>query len=514
MKTDILVIGSGIAGCVAALSAADEGCEVTIITKADTLLSGSSPYAQGGIIYKGLHDSPKELMNDIMIAGDGHCQESAVVQLCEMGADLVDKYLIDRCNTEFDRNDEGELDLTAEGAHNQARIIHCKDKTGKSIMESLAEEVINHPNIKVMTRHMAVDLLTLAHHSTNTLDIYKKPACFGSWILSLDSEEVFPMYAANTILAAGGLGQVYVHTTNPVDATGDGLSIAWRAGARCFNLQFIQFHPTAFYTANDRFLISEAVRGEGGKLIDHRGKPFMKNYHPQGDLAPRDIVSRGIYQNMLDTGHPFVYLDISYKPSDWLKSRFPTIYSHCLENGIDITAEPIPVVPAAHYSCGGVGVNLDGRTSLRRLYAVGEVSCTGVHGANRLASTSLLEGVVWGHLAGKDAAKITEDSQYFPEIYPWIKSGEHVDPALIAQDWMRIKYTMWNYVGLVRTNARLDRANHTLRNLQNEIVEFYKKAMLTKETVELRNGVQSAIAITAAASQSKVHKSGCHYLVD
>jgi L-aspartate oxidase len=217
---------------------------------------------------------------------------------------------------------------------------------------------------------------------------------------------------------------------------------------------------------------------------------------------------------MLNSGHPYVYLDISHKPSEWLKSRFPTIYGHCLQSGIDITTEPIPVVPAAHYSCGGVGVNLNGRTSLRRLYAIGEVSCTGLHGANRLASTSLLEGVVWGHLAGKDAAKLNEESQYFPEIYPWVKSDEHVDPALIAQDWMRIKYTMWNYVGLVRTTARLDRANHTLRNLQNEIIEFYKKAMLTKETVELRNGVQSAIAITLAARQSKVHKSGCHYVVD
>lgn len=514
IKTDVLVIGSGIAGCVAALSAADEGCEVTLITKSDTLLSGSSPYAQGGIIYKGLHDSPQELMNDIMIAGDGHCLDVAVKQLVDFGAPLVDKYLIERCNTEFDRNAEGELDLTAEGAHTQARIIHCKDKTGKSIMEALTDEVLKHRNIKVLTNHMAVDLLTLSHHSANTKDIYKKPACFGSLVLSLEDDTIFPLFATNTIIAAGGLGQVYLHTTNPTDATGDGLSISWRAGARCFNLQYIQFHPTAFYSANERFLISEAVRGEGGKLLDYKGNPVMKDYHPKGDLAPRDIVSRGIYQTMLNTGHPFVYLDISHKNSDWLISRFPTIYAHCLKNGIDITSEPIPVVPAAHYSCGGVGVNLNGRTSLQRLYAVGEVSCTGVHGANRLASTSLLEGVVWGHLAGKDASKFSKENLYFPDIYPWKKSDEYIDPALIVQDWMRIKYTMWNYVGLVRTKARLARANLTLRNLQNEIDEFYKKAKLTKETVELRNGVQSAIAITGAANQSKVTKSGCHYLAD
>ncbi len=511
VKTDILIIGSGLAGVISAITAAERGKHVTIITKTESLLSGNTPYAQGGIIYKGINDSTEELKKDIMEAGDGHCWEYAVNLLCDLGPRLVKEILLDKFSVDFDRNVNNELDLTAEGAHSVPRIIHSKDRTGESIHKTLINALPNYSNIDVMTDHTVVDLLTLSHHSTNSLDIYEKPACFGALVLNNKKGKVFPIYACKTILATGGLGQIYAHTTNPPEATGDGIALAWRAGARCFNLEYIQFHPTTFYGAGDSFLISESVRGEGGILLDKKGRRFMERFHELAELAPRDIVSRSIHQIMLETNHPCVYLDISFKESDWIKNRFPTIYEHCKNNGVDITSEPIPVVPAAHYSCGGVGVSLRGRTSLRRLYAVGEVSCTGVHGANRLASTSLLEAVVWGYLAGNDAADFHEEDYYFPEIFPWKDENEVIDPALIVQDWTTIKNTMWNYVGLIRTRQRLLRARTTLRHLQSEIEQFYQKAKMTRDIIELRNGVQTAIAVNAATIEARVSR-GCHYI--
>lgn len=500
---DILVIGSGLAGCVAALSAADENKKVLMITKMESLLSGNTPWAQGGIIYKGIDDSPEKLKKDIMEAGDGHCWEPAVSQLAELGPKLVEDILIKRSKVEFDLRTSNEFDLTAEGAHSEPRILHSKDLTGKAIHEAVINEINIHPNIQVLLDHTVVDLLTLSHHSKNSLDIYEKPACFGAFVLNNKTGQVFPVFSNQTILATGGLGQIFKHTSNPIEATGDGIALSWRAGARCFNLQYIQFHPTTFYNDRDRFLISESMRGEGGILIDKNGNPFMKEFHELGDLAPRDVVARGIHQTMLETDHPCVYLDISFKDSQWLKNRFPTIYSHCLNLGVDITNEPIAVVPAAHYSCGGVGVSLKGRTSLQRLYAVGEVSCTGVHGANRLASTSLLENVVWGHIAGKDAAEKCKKTAYFPAIYEWKDKDEYIDPALIAQDWINIKNTMWNYCGLIRTRQRLVRARTIFRHLQSEIEQFYQQAKMTKAIVQLRNGIQTAIAVTQATIETR-----------
>jgi L-aspartate oxidase len=511
IRTEILVIGSGLAGCVAALAAADRGIEVTLVTKTKDIISGNTPWAQGGIIYKGINDSPEKLKQDILNAGDGNCWEVAVDQICNLGPKYVEKILFDRCNVVFDKKPAGGLHLTAEGAHSEPRIIHSKDKTGLSIHEAISTQVLKHPNIKVLTNHTAVDLLTLSHHSANPLDIYEKPACFGAYLINNDDCNVFPVFANSTILANGGLGQIYQHTTNPAEATGDGIALAWRAGARCFNLQYIQFHPTTFYNEHDRFLISEAVRGEGGVLIDKKGKQFMKELHELGSLAPRDIVARAIHQTMLETEHPCVYLDISFKDAEWIKLRFPTIFEHCFRSGVDITKEPIPVVPSAHYSCGGVGVSLKGRTSLQRLYAVGEVACTGVHGANRLASTSLLEAVVWGHIAGEEAALHNGSDRYFPEIFPWSSSDEYIDPALIRQDWLTIKNTMWNYVGLIRTRQRLLRATTILRHLQTEIEQFYQKAKMTREIIQLRNGVQTAIAVTSATLESRVSR-GAHYI--
>jgi L-aspartate oxidase len=514
MQTDILIIGTGLAGAIAAITAADNGKKVTMITKTDEILSGSTSVAQGGIIYKGIEDAPEKLANDIMIAGAGHCWEPAVEQLTTLGPKLVEELLIDRFKVDFDNNTQNHLDLTAEGAHSVRRIIHCKDLTGRHIQEAVVKQLTMHPNIKILTNNIAVDLLTLSHHSKNSIDIYKHPACFGAIVYDVKNDVTLPLLTGKTILATGGLGQIFLNTTNPPESTGDGIALASRAGVRCFNLEYIQFHPTAFFNEHNvqvRFLISESMRGEGGILIDKDGNEFMNRFHPQGNLAPRDIVARSIQTVLNETGTVCVYLDMSFKGEEWLKNRFPTIFEHCLKLGINIAEVPIPVVPAAHYSCGGIGVNLNGRTSFQRLYAVGEISCTGVHGANRLASTSLLEAVVWGYKAGIDASISKEEENYFPDIYDWVSETEPMDPALLKQDWSTIKNTMWNYVGLFRTKPRLLRAKKMLHELQIETEQFYKKAKLTREIIELRNGIETAIAVTNAALEAPVSR-GAHYI--
>ena len=511
-ETEILIIGTGIAGSISALTAAQLGKKVVILTKTKNVHSGNTKYAQGGIVYKGINDSAAKLKADIINAGDNHCWEPAVDQISKLGPKLVDLLLIKDYNIIFDRIDS-KLDLTFEAAHSEARIIHNKDQTGKSIQDGLLVQVEKNPNIKILSNHMAIDVLTLSHHSINSKDIYKKPACFGAMILDNNTNQIFPLYANKTILSTGGLGQLFSHTTNPSESTGDGIAMAWRAGARCFNMQYIQFHPTTLFHESGRFLISESLRGEGAKLIDHNGNTFMKNFHKNGSLAPRDIVARGIHQTMLQHNMPCVYLDISQKNNNWIKNRFPMIVKVCKEKGFDITREPIPVVPASHYSCGGIGVNLYGRTSLKRLYAIGEVSCTGAHGANRLASTSLLESLVWGYTSGKDAANFNSNDDYFPEIDLWDKANEYIDPAFIAQSWLTIKNTMWNYVGLIRTRSRLSRAQSMLKQLQSNIDSFYQNSKITKEVLELRNGIQSANAIVNAALESR-ESCGTHYLED
>ena len=509
-KTELLVIGSGLAGLIAAWTAAEKGLEVILINKTDTLMSGSTPWAQGGIIFEGENDNPQKLKEDIINAGDGACWEPAVDQLVQLGPKLVKELLIDTFKVDFDYSD-GHLDFTEEGAHSVRRIIHSKDTTGKAIAQAIVPIVEQHRNITILNNHTAIDLLTLSHHSTNPLDLYKKPACFGAFILNNKTNEVFPIFANNTILATGGLGQVYINTTNPEEATGDGFAMAYRSGARLLNMHYIQFHPTTVYSPHGRFLISESVRGEGAILIDRYGRRFMEKYHPQMELAPRDVVARAIYDIMLETNHPCVYLDIRHKDAEWIKNRFPSIYSYLTSIGIDMSIEAIPVVPAAHYACGGVGVSLKGRTSLQRLYAVGEVSCTGVHGANRLASTSLLEALTWGWVAANAIAEGQEEDDYFPEIFEWVDETEEIDSALIAQDWLNIKHTMWNYVGLVRTRARLHRAQQIFRHLSTEIEDFYRKAKMTKEIIQLRNGVTTAYAITNFAIEDRTSR-GCHYI--
>jgi L-aspartate oxidase len=516
-QTDVLVIGSGLAGCAAAWAAAQAGLEVLMVTRSRQPEQSNTFWAQGGIIYEGKDDSPEKLVADILTAGAGLSSPEAAWLLSREGPRLVKDILIDQLGVNFDRapGDPAEWHLTAEAAHSLPRILHHKDQTGSAIERVFLESVVAHPKVKLMPAATAVDLLTVSHHSAEPLDIYKPLTSVGAYVLDQTRGEISPIVARETILATGGLGRVYLHTTNPPGAGGDGIAMASRAGVRCINLQYIQFHPTTLYHPSGRFLLSEAMRGEGARLVDGRGREFMSRFHPNGSLAPRDVTARAIYQVMLESGEPCAYLDISYQPADQVRDRFPGIYSHCLQVGIDITKQPIPVVPAAHYSCGGIAVDEWGRTNLARLRAVGEVSCTGLHGANRLASTSLLECLVWGTRAGAHAASgiRTGGDYYFPRIVPWRYEHEAVDPALITQDWLTIQQTMWNYVGLIRSEKRLNRAYEILRELDDEISRFYQKAEMTDEMIGLRNGIQTARLVLRAAKESRESR-GCHYRID
>jgi L-aspartate oxidase len=362
-----------------------------------------------------------------------------------------------------------------------------------------------------------VDLITLPHHSTDPLSIYEPVVCLGAYFLDQTSGEVHKVPARKTILATGGLGQVFLHTTNPPGSRGDGLAMAHRANAEILNAEFVQFHPTAFYHRDaDRFLISEAVRGEGAKLRNRKGERFMLTYHPLAELAPRDVVARAIWEELLKDGSEYVLLDLSDIPVD-VTQRFPTIYHTLLKFGVDITRDPIPVVPAAHYFIGGVRADLVGRTSLPNLYTVGEVACTGLHGANRLASTSLLEALTWGVKAGEDAAKSArEDGEgRFRLVADWHDADltETIDPALVVQDWMTIRTTMWNYAGIVRTTKRLVRARADLNYLEHRIEQFYRETKLTDQLIGLRNAIEVALIITTAALRN-THSIGAHYRMD
>jgi L-aspartate oxidase len=373
------------------------------------------------------------------------------------------------------------------------------------------------PRISLLPGLTAVDLITIPHHSLNRLDLYADPECVGAYILDNGTRGVGRIFAHHTVLATGGVGQVYLHTTNPAVARGDGIAMAARAGATILNMEYIQFHPTAFYHRDAaRFLISETLRGEGAKLLTRSGEPFMRRYHPQGDLAPRDVVARAIHQELLLRGEQYVLLDLGELKVD-PRERFPTIYATCLKYGVDMTREPIPVVPAAHYLCGGVKVDEWGRASLKRLYAVGEVSCTGLHGANRLASTSLLEALLWGRRAGQYIARIAGDlpSPAFDHVAEWRDEGltEETDPALIIQDWNTIKSTMWNYAGIVRTKKRLDRAWADLQYLDHRVEQFYRETKLTDDLVGLRNALKVSMLIADAACRNPEPR-GCHFRLD
>ncbi len=516
-STDVLVIGSGLGGLATAWVAAKSGCQVTLLTRARDPKDSNTNWAQGGIIYRGHDEAPEQLVADILSAGAGLSSPEAASLLSHEGPRLVKEILIDELNVPFDPSPDNprELDLTSEAGHSIPRIIHFKDRTGFSIEKAFYERAKTHPNVKVITDATAVDLLTASHHSVEPTDVYRPLTCVGAYVLDQTTGKIFSILAKETILATGGLGSVFLHTTNPPGARGDGIAMAYRAGARCINLQYVQFHPTALLAPDGCFLISETVRGEGGRLVDRLGKEFMQKFHPAGSLAPRDVAARAIYQTMLESGEPCVYLDITHKPAEQLRERFPGIYAVCLERGIDMTREPIPVVPAAHYSCGGIATDSWGHTTVDRLRAVGEVACTGLHGANRLASTSLLECLVWGTRAGQQAAEhIRRGNEfYFPQVADWRYENEPADPALISQDWLTIQHTMWNYVGLIRSEKRLNRAMRVLRELDLEIARFYEKCEVSDSIIGLRNGILTALLILEAADQAPESR-GCHYRID
>jgi L-aspartate oxidase len=515
---DILIIGCGIAGATAALYLAEDPCRrIVIITKAETPLESNTYYAQGGIIYRGDEDSPEKLAEDLLRAGDHMNSRQAVNLLAREGPRLVRELLVDRYHVPFTLDGDNNLELTREAAHSTSRILHATDATGMAIQRSLVSALQACPNIEILTEHSAVDLLTPAHHSTDRLAIYEPLSCVGAYVLDHRTNRVRTFLSKVTLLASGGLGQVFMHTTNPPGATGDGLAMAYRAGARIINAEYVQFHPTTFYYQGQaRFLITETLRGEGARLLDMDGHSFMERYAPEWkDLAPRDVVARSIHQEMLRTGAPHVYLDVTTAMSaERIEERFPNIVQACRQYDVDPTREPIPVVPAAHYFCGGVWVDSRGRTDLQRLYAAGEVTCSGVHGANRLGSASLLEGLVWGRRAGEDIARrIAEiplfDAQHIP---PWHDEGltEAADPALVTHDMETIKHTMWYYVGLVRSRRRLQRALRDLGNLQQDIDAFYRAVRLDPEMLSLRNAAQAANIIARAAWENR-ESHGCHY---
>lgn len=520
LEVDVLIVGCGAAGAATALHLArDPELRIAVITRATQPEHSSTYYAQGGIISKAPGDTPELLAKDIVEAGAGLSYPPAVRILSEEGPSLVEQFLVGEAEVPFSREKNGVLDFTQEAAHSCRRILHADDATGRAIEIALIRRVQATPNIVLLTGHTAVDLITLPHHSTDPMAIYDPTTCLGAYVLDNSLGVVRRILSRRTVLATGGAGQLYLHTTNPAGTRGDGIAMAQRAGATLINTEFVQFHPTTLYHRDaDRFLISESVRGEGARLKNRQGEYFMPSYHPLGDLAPRDVVARAIHEEMLRNGDDYVLLDLSFVKAD-IARRFPTIHSTCLKFDIDITKEMIPVVPAAHYFCGGVRVDGSGRTDVRNLYGVGEVSCTGLHGANRLASTSLLEAIVWGARAARQIRdEIREDTEtmaLYANVPAWHDEGlmEETDPALVRQDWMTIKTTMWNYAGIARSQRRLERARADLSYLSHRVEQFYRERKLTDQLIGLRNALQVAETIVNAARRNPESR-GSHFRRD
>jgi L-aspartate oxidase len=519
-ETDILVLGSGSAGLFFALQCAMRSkLKILIITKKERSESNTN-YAQGGIAsVMNEHDSYEDHIRDTLIAGAGLCHEDAVKILVEEGPlrihDLMD------LGAQFTRDKSGKLHLGREGGHSAHRIVHTRDLTGKEIERSLLSAVSEHPNITLLEDHYAVELLT-DHQRTDKKRKSKDPiTCYGAYILHEESGKVEIVRARKAVmLATGGAGQVYLHTTNPLIATGDGIAMGYRAGAVVANLEFIQFHPTTLYAEGAKsFLISEAVRGAGGILRNQSGERFMEKYDPvRMELAPRDIVARAIDAELKQRGEQYVLLDISHLDAANIKKEFPNIYEKCKEFGIDITKEPIPVVPAAHYSCGGVVTDLSGRTNLRNLYACGEVTMTGVHGANRLASNSLLESLVFSYRAANDlmdSLGMQPKKAEKVKLIEWDESGtENAEEwVVIEHDRREVQQLMWDYVGIVRSTFRLKRSERRLKLISEEIEAYYRKTRVTVPLLELRNITLAALLIVRSALKRKESR-GLHYMTD
>lgn len=513
LRTDCLVIGAGLAGSAYALHAAKLGLAVELLCLAEPL-AANSDWAQGGIIYDTTPD-PAALARDIFEASDRTANPLAVEHLVREGPAAVKELLLDELRIGFDRDATGSLDLTREGGHSERRIIHAKDMTGHAILSAVAQRVDATKKITRRAGWVAIDLLTLSHNSEDLADRYQPLTCFGAYVLDTKTGETVAIVAKKTILATGGLGEIFLHTTNQPGSVGHGVAMAYRVGARLIDLEYVQFHPTVFAKKNaPRFLVTEALRGEGAVLLNARGQRFMDPVDPRGSLASRDIVARAIKQELAASGESNVLLDLSAMSADFVRERFPGIYHRCLEHGVDVTREPIPVVPAAHFACGGVHADLEGRTSVCHLNAIGETGCTGLHGANRLASTSLLECLVSAKFAAlADAADLARVSFRLPEPREWESPTREADPLLIRQDMLQIQHTMWNYAGIVRSAKRLTRARRILLELREEIQSFYRGARLTRELIELRNAVQTALLVVHAASLNPRSR-GSHYVVE
>jgi L-aspartate oxidase len=514
--SDILVIGSGLAGLGYALKVA-EFARVNLVTKRG-LTDTSTRMAQGGIAaVLGPDDRFEYHIQDTLTTGEGLSHPDIVELVVRQGPARI-RELID-LGAHFDLGKDNGYDLGREGGHSHRRIIHAHDMTGAEVERILVEKVLAHPNIQVYENHMGVNLITLERLVRQGRVVNEaERTCLGAYVFNKATGQVDSFMARITLLATGGVGKVYLYTSNPDIATGDGVAMAYRAGARIGNMEFVQFHPTCLYhPAAKNFLISEALRGEGAILIDHRGKAFMEHYHALKDLAPRDTVARAIDLEMKKTGADCVYLDISHKPADFVRSRFPNIYQECLKYGVDITAEPIPVVPAAHYMCGGVVTDSWGRTNISNLYAVGEVSMTGLHGANRLASNSLLEALVFSHQAAQAARETLPELLSKPTVpvAAWETYGakDSEEGVVVSHSWDEIRRFMWNYVGIVRSDSRLLRAQHRIGPILNEINEYYWKFLITSDLLELRNIAYVADLIIRMALSRKESR-GLHYNLD
>lgn len=520
---DFLVIGSGIAGLTFALKVAEFG-SVAVITKKKVMDSNTS-LAQGGIasVFDEL-DSFDLHIKDTLASGDGLCNLNVVETVVKNGPGCI-KELI-QLGVKFNIRKKthahaasGQLDLGREGGHSQNRIVHAQDMTGQEIERVLVSHLQHHDNITLFEDHIAIDLITLSTSMKRGLiTTAHEDYCCGAYVLDKTTGCVLSFSANITLIATGGAGKVYLYTSNPDVATGDGIAMAYRAGATLANLEFVQFHPTCLYHPDAKnFLISEAVRGEGGILVDARGNPFMQNYDPQKDLACRDVVARAIDTELKKSGEDSVFLDISHKNSKAVRNRFPNIYQKCLRFGYDMTKEPIPVVPAEHYMCGGIATDLFARTDIQNLYAVGEAACTGLHGANRLASNSLIEAVVYANNASAQAIKDLKEGEFkpLPEIPDWDDTGttDSDEVIMVSHNWDEIRRLMWNYVGIVRSNKRLARAKRRIDIIQNEIQEYYWNFKIESGLVELRNIATVAEQIIKCASYRKESR-GLHYNIE
>jgi L-aspartate oxidase len=504
LETDYLVVGSGIAGLNFALMAAEHG-RVVIITKKQASDTNTN-WAQGGVAaVLASDDSFERHVEDTLIAGDGLCDRPVVEMCVEAGPAQVERLLQIGCR--LARAEGGELDLGREGAHSRHRVVHWEDVTGREIQRALLAAVAKSSNITVLDEHIAVDLLSMAKYGGD-------PACFGAYVLDRRTGTVKTITARATVLASGGTGKVYVYTSNPDVATGDGVAMAYRIGAAVCDLEFVQFHPTVLYHPMARnFLLSEAMRGEGGILRLASGETFMEHYHPMKSLASRDIVARAIDNELKKSGADSVFLDMTHLDPSFVRNRFPNIAEKCLTLGIDITKQPIPVVPAAHYMCGGVKTDLDGRTTTTGLFAIGECAFTGLHGANRLASNSLLEGMVY---SARAAAAVKDMPRIRPaQVAPW-SSGDATDSndaIVVALNWEEVRRFMWSYVGIVRTDKRLDRARRRIEILREEIREYYREFKITSDLIELRNLALVAHLIIESARRRKESR-GLHRTLD